>query len=77
MDPHAHCHIQSMMECYNIFDKMEDDNEFHNINIPETEGIRDVVAPNVPMNPMTQPLKIRKVNIGTEENLKISNIWDY
>ena len=34
MDPHVHCHMQSMMECYNIFGDPEDDDELHNINIP-------------------------------------------
>ena len=28
------------------------------------------------MDPMNQPLKIKKVNIGTEENPKFSNIGD-
>ena len=29
------------------------------------------------MDSMSQPLKIRKVNIGSEENLKFTNIGDY
>ena len=69
--------MQSMMECYNLSGEPEDDDEFHNINIPNTEGSRDVAAPDVPMDPMTQPLKIKKVNIGTEENPKFANIGDY
>ena len=43
----------------------EDDDELHNINILETKGSSDVAAPDVPTDPMSQPLKIRKVNIGT------------
>ena len=39
VDPHAHCHMQSMMECYNLSGELKDDDELHNINIPETEGI--------------------------------------
>ena len=27
VDPHAHCHMQSMMECYNVSGKLEDDDE--------------------------------------------------
>ena len=61
VDPHAHYHMQSMMECYNLSGESED-------VIPETKGIRDVAAPDVPTDSMTQPLKINKVNIGTEEN---------
>ena len=48
-----------------------------NINIPETEGSQDVTALIVPIDPMNQSLKIKKVNIGTEENPKFSNIGDY
>ena len=29
------------------------------------------------MDPMNQPLKIRKVNIGMEENPMFENVWDY
>ena len=77
MDPHLQCHIQSMMECYNISSNPKDDDELCNINIPETEGIQDVTASNVLTDPMTQPLKLRKVNIGMEENPKFPNIGDY
>ena len=65
MDPLAHCHTQSMMECYNVSGEPEDDDELRNINILKTEGSRDVTAPDVPIDPMSRSLKIRKVNIGT------------
>ena len=77
VDPHAHCHMQSMMECYKISGESKEDDEQCNINIPETEGSQDVAAPDVSTDPMTQPLEIKKVNIGTEENPKFSNSWDY
>ena len=76
VDPHVHCHMQSMMECYNISGKPKDDDELRNIYIPETEGSRDVAAPNVPTDPMTRPLNIKKFNKGTEENPKFANIRD-
>ena len=41
------------------------------------EGRRDVAAPYLPMDPMNQPLKIKKVNIGTEDNPKFSSVEDY
>ena len=69
--------MQSMMECYNLSRKPEDDDELHNNNIPETKGIQDVAAPDVSTDPMTQPLNIKKLNIGTEENLNFANIGDY
>ena len=77
MEPHAHYYIQSIMECNNISGEPEDDDELHNINIPETKGSRDVTTSDVPTDPMTQPLNIKKVNIGMEENTKYTNIGDY
>ena len=77
VDPHAHCHMQSMMECYNISRKSKDDDELQNINILETEGSRDVAASEVSTNPMTQPLNIKKFNIGTKENPKFTSVGDY
>ena len=76
MDPHVHCHMQSMMEWYNRSGEPEDDDELWNINIPETEGSRDVVALDIAIDPMSQPLKIRKVNIGTKENPKFASVGD-
>ena len=77
MDPHAHCHMQSMMECYNIYVEPEDDDELSNITILETKGSHDVAAPDVLTDPMNQPLKSRKVNIGAEDNPKFSSVGDY
>ena len=48
-----------------------------NVNILESEGSHDIAAPDIPNDPMSQPLKIRKVNIGTEENPKFVSIGDY
>ena len=58
-------------------DKLEDGDELWNINIPETEGSRDIAASDVPIDPMSEPLKIRKVNIGIEENPKFASVGDY
>ena len=77
MDPHAHFHMQSMMEFYNISGELEDDDELQNINIPKTEGSCNVTAPDVPIDPMTQSLNIKKVNIGTDENPKFTNVGEY
>ena len=65
-----------MMEFYNVAGRTEDDDELWNINISEIEGSRDVAAPDVLTDPMSQLLKIRKVNIGTEENPKFPSVKD-
>ena len=66
-----------MMVCYNLSREPEDDDELWNVNIPESEGSCDVAAPNIPTYSMSHPLKIKKVNIGSEENPKFSNVGDY
>ena len=76
VDLHAHCHMQSMMECYNVSGELDGD-DLWNINISETEGSRDVAASDVPTNTMNQPLMIKKFNIETEENPKFANVGDY
>ena len=75
VDPNVHYHLQFMMECYNVFGEPKDDDELQNINILEREGSRDVTAPDVPNDPMSQPLKIGKVNIGKGDNPKVCQCW--
>jgi hypothetical protein len=47
------------------------------VNIAETEGQRDVEGPGVELPFIGQPINIRKVNIGTEQTLKLANVGDY
>ena len=77
VDPHVHCHMQSLMTCYNLSGEPEDDDDMRNSNILESEGSHNVAAPDIPTDPMSQPLKMHKVNIGTKENPKFANIGDY
>ena len=65
------------MTCYNLSRELKDDDVLRNVNISESEGSHDVAAPDILTNSMSQLLKIRKVNIGSEENPKFSNIGDY
>ena len=77
VDPHVHCHNQSMMEFYNMYGGPEDDDELQNINIPETKGSRNFATLDILTDPMNQLLKIRKSNIGTEQNPKFASVGDY
>ena len=61
------------IECYNL----DEDDDPHNINIPESEGHYEVHGPTVESPEVTQPLKTRKVNIGSEEMHKYATIGDY
>ena len=77
MDPHAQCHIPSLMACYNISRESKDDDDMRNANIIESEGSHNVVALDIPTDSMSQSLKIQKFNIGIEENPKFDSVGDY
>ena len=63
------------VECYNL--AIDEDDDPRNINIPELEGHCEVHGPAVEAPEVTQPLKTRTVNIGSEENPKYATIGDY
>ena len=65
------------MTCYNLSCEPKHDDELRNVNILESEESHNVAAPDIPTNPMSQPLKLWKFNIEKEENPKFDNIGDY
>jgi hypothetical protein len=67
--------LQKLQSCYNI--NTDDDGDPRKVNITETKGQRDVEGPGVELPFIGQPIKIKKVNIGTEETLKLANVGDY
>ena len=63
------------VECYNL--AIDEDDDPRNINIPESKGHCEAHGPAVESLEVTQPLKTRKVNIGSEEMPKYATIGDY
>jgi hypothetical protein len=47
------------------------------VNIAETEGQRDIEGPRIELPFIGQPIKIKKVNIGTEHVPNLENVGDY
>jgi hypothetical protein len=47
------------------------------VNILETEGQRDIEGPRIELPFVGEPIKIKKVNIGTKEAHKLENVGDY
>ena len=47
------------------------------MQVPDTEGERDVVGPELESNAYVNPLRVIKVNIGMKERPKFTNIGDY
>ena len=69
--------IQQWMACYNLAGDPDDDPT--NINIPESEGTREVEGSGISSDQFLKLLKIKKVNIGSLKNTKLANIgyyWD-
>ena len=67
--------IQQWMACYNLAGDLDDDPT--NINILESEGTCKVEDSGISSDQFLKPLKIKKVNIGSPENPKFTNIGDY
>ena len=63
------------MECYKLAEEEKD--EPRNTNIPELEGSRKVQGPKLELLEITNKLKTKKVNIGTEAEPKLTSIGDY
>ena len=67
--------IHNWMECYNDMRELNDDDPLE-INIPKSEGICTVDVDVITTDPSLKTLEIKKVNIGSIENLMFSNIGD-
>lgn len=67
--------METEMECYNF--AAEENDGPRNINIPESEGSHDVQGPALEIPEITEKVKTKKVNIGTDTNPKMASIGDY
>jgi hypothetical protein len=67
--------LQKFQGCYNI--NATEDDDPRNVNITKIEGQRDIEGPRVELPFIGQPIKIKKVNIGTEQTPKLANVGDY
>jgi hypothetical protein len=61
--------------CYNI--NVDEDDDPRNVNIAEMKGQRDIEGPGVELPFIRQPIKLKKVNIGTEQAPKLANVGYY
>jgi hypothetical protein len=67
--------LQKLQTCYNI--NVDEDDDPRKVNIAEIEGQRDVEELEFELTFIGQPIKIKKVNIGTKETPKLANVGDY
>ena len=68
--------VQHWMECYDIIGELNDDHSL-DINILDPKGTCIVEGSGVSNDKFMNLLKIKKVNVGSLENPKFSNIGDY
>ena len=61
------------MECYNVTGELDDDDPL-NVNIHDSEGLCVVEGFDISSDQFPSPLKVKKVNIGSQENPKFTNI---
>ena len=67
--------MENVMKRYNFAADEEEDPR--NVNIAESEGSHDVQGPALELLEITEKVRIKKVNIGTEEDPKFASIGDY
>ena len=68
--------IQHWMECYNVTREPNNEDPL-NVNICQYEGLHYVEGFGISSDQFLSPLKVNKINIGSLENPKFSNIGDY
>ena len=64
------------MECYSVMGEPNDDDPL-DVNIPDSKGTRANERTWYSSDQFLNPLKFKKINIGSLENPKFSNIGDY
>ena len=64
------------MECYNVTGEPDDDDPPY-VNIPQYEGMHIVEGFGIYSDQFMNPLKVKKVNIGSPKNPKFAIIGDY
>jgi hypothetical protein len=69
--------VQEVLECYNVVGEDQEDEDPRNLQVPETEGEHTVEGPELESVEYAKSLKTHKVNIGTKDNPKFTNIGDY
>jgi hypothetical protein len=69
--------VHELLECYNVTEEDQEEEDPRNVQVPETEGESDVVGPTLESDAYVKPLRVCKVNIGMKEKPKFANIGDY
>ena len=69
--------MKGLLSCYHVQEEAPDEDESRDIQIKEGEGERELEGPPLESEVIVVLIKVKKVNIGTVENLKMAIIGDY
>ena len=69
--------VKELLSCYHVEEEALDEEDPCNIQITEIEGEREVKGPYLESEVFVAPIKVKKVNIGTNDNPKMASIGDY
>jgi hypothetical protein len=69
--------VKELLTCYHVQEETPDEDDPCDIQIKEAEGEREVEGPPIESEVIGEPIKVKKVNIGTAENPKMASIGDY
>lgn len=73
--PDWEAQLENALECYNL--TIDEEEEPHNVNIPESKGSREVQVLKLEIPEIIEKVKIKKIYIGTEVDPKFASIGDY
>lgn len=68
--------LSQALACYNV-QIGDDEDDLCSINIPESEGSREVRSPKIEYPDIRVPMKMKQVNIGIEEESKYAMLGGY
>jgi hypothetical protein len=69
--------VKELLSCYHVEEEAPYEDDPHNIQIIDIEGEREVGGPSLELEAFSTPIKVKKVNIGMNENPKMESIGDY
>jgi hypothetical protein len=69
--------VKELLSCYHMEEEALEEDDPRKIHITEVEVEREVEGPCLESKVFSTPIKVKKVNIGTTENPKITSIGDY
>jgi hypothetical protein len=69
--------MKELLSCYHVQEEALDEYDPHNIYITKVEGQRGVEDPPLESKVFVVPIRVKKVNIGTNENPKMASTGGY